>query len=139
MTPAENKILVQRYYEEVLNQRQPAVIDELFAPHFMSYPKTNLAAYKQAVLTSLTAFPDIHVTIEDQIAEDDRVATRWSAKATHHGPFGAIPPTGKTIQVTAMHFHRLAQGKIIEHWEQFDLLSALQQMGILPPLNVSPT
>ena len=139
MTPHENKALVRRYYEEVLNQHQLSTIEELFAPQFMSYPKTNLDAYTQAVVASLTAFPDLYVTIEDQIAEGDTVATRWSARGTQQGAYGAIPPTGKAIQVTAMHFHHLIAGKIVAHWEQFDLMGALQQLGVLPPLSVSPS
>jgi steroid delta-isomerase-like uncharacterized protein len=134
MTAQTNKFLVRRYYEEVLNQRQLAVIDELFSPDFISHPGGDLNGYRQAARASLTAFPDLHVTIEEQVAEGDLVATRWSARGTQQGPFGAIPPTGRSVEVRAMHFHRFVDGKIVEFWEQFDLMGALQQLGVLPPM-----
>jgi len=135
-TPEQNKRIVRRYFEEVLNQHNLAVIDELFAPDFISHPNmgdVGLDIYTQAIKRSHAAFPDLHVTIEAQIAEGDMVATRWKARGTQQGPFGNIPPTGKEVTVTAMHFHRLADGKIVEHWEQFDLMGMLQQLGALSP------
>lgn len=141
MTTEENKAIVRRYFEEVLTQRNLAIIDELFATHFLSHPAgtdshaaVDLNAYVQAIMRSHTAFPDLHVTVEAQIAEADLVATRWKAHGTHSGMFGNLPPTGKEIVVTAMHFHRLSGGKIVEHWEQFDLMGMLRQLGALPSL-----
>ncbi len=135
----ENKAIVRRYYEEVLNQRLLTSIDALFTPHFISHPagegydaSVDLQTYVQAIVRSHTAFPDLHVKIEAQIAEADLVATRWKAHGTQCGMLGNLPPTGKEITVTAMHFHRLADGKIVEHWEQFDLMGMLQQLGALP-------
>src|SRR6266498_1393685 len=139
MITEENKAIVHRYFEEVLNQRHLSSIDELFAPHFISHPTgadvhatVDLNTYVQAIARSHAAFPDLHVTIEAQIAEADLVATRWKAHGTQRGRFGNLPPTDKEVTATAMHFHRLDHGKIVEHWEQFDLLGLLTQLGALP-------
>jgi steroid delta-isomerase-like uncharacterized protein len=134
MSAETNKAIVRRYYEEVLNQRNPTIFDELFAPDFKSHSRTSefdLQAYREAAERSLHAFPDLRVTIESQIAEDDMVATRWSAIGTHQGVFGGVQPTGKTITITAMHFHRLADGRITDHWEQLDLFGLMQQLNVL--------
>ncbi len=132
----DNKALVRRYYEEVLNGRDLSVVAELFAPAFVSYTPSgrsvDLAEYVRAIGVSHAALPNLHVTIEDQFAEGDRVVTRWSATGTHRGPFAGIAPTGKAITVTAMHIHRIADGKLAEHWEQFDLYGLLRQLGALP-------
>src|SRR5215472_10450321 len=134
MTGAEtNKAIIRRYYEEVLNQRNLTIIDELFAPDFTSHPRTgdiDLQTYVEAIKRSFLAFPDLYVTIEAQVAEGDEVATRWIAHGTHQGVFGSVQPTGKPIALAAMHFHRLTDGKIVEHWEQFDIMGALQQLGV---------
>ncbi len=138
MSAETNKAIVRRYYEEVLNQHNLTIIDELFAADFKSHTRhayVDLQQYVEAVERSHQAFPDLQVTIEAQIAEGDLVATRWSAKGTHQGVFAGIQPTGKEIIVTAMHFHRLADGKITDHWEQFDFAGVVQQLGILSGIN----
>jgi steroid delta-isomerase-like uncharacterized protein len=138
MSAETNKVIVRRYYEEVLNQHNLTIIDELFASNFKSYTRSgsvDLQQYVEAVRRSHQAFPDLQVTIEAQIAEGDLVATRWSAKGTHQGPFAGIQPTGQEITISAMHFHRLADDKITDHWEQLDFAGMLQQLGILSGIN----
>ena len=136
MAEAENKAIVRRYYDEVLTGRNLEVVDKLFAPDFISHTASgkivDLATYLQAVSMSHSAFPDLHVTIEDQMAEGDKVATRWTAHGTQTGPYMGIPPTGRALTVSAIHIHRLANDRLIEHWEQIDTLGALQQLGVLP-------
>jgi steroid delta-isomerase-like uncharacterized protein len=126
MSAEENKALVRRHYAEVLSQRNLAVIEELFAPTFVSRlsdgPSVDLAQFKEAAKMSLAAFPDLHATVEDQVAEADKVVTRWIARGTHQGEFAGIPPTGKSITLTGIHIHRVADGKIVELWEETDLL-----------------
>jgi predicted ester cyclase len=78
------------------------------------------------------SFGGWNVIIEDQIAEGDKVATRWTASATHTGPLMGMPPTGKAIRVTGVNVARFAEGKIIESWSNFDMLSLLQQLGAIP-------
>ena len=138
MSAETNKAIVRRYYEEVLNQQNLSLIEELFAPDFHSHARTkdmDLPTYTQTVERSLQAFPDLQVTIEAQIGEGDLVATRWRATGTHQGLFGGIAPTGREITLTAMHFHRIVDGKISDHWEQFDFAGAIQQLGVLSQVN----
>ena len=96
----QNKTLVRRVVEEVYNQGNLAVADELAASdlvvHQTSQEIRGREGAKQYVAALRAAFPDLHMTIEDQIAEGDRVVTRWTARGTHTGEFHGIPPTGKT-------------------------------------------
>ena len=83
------------------------------------------------------AFPDIHFTIEDQVAEGDRVVTRWTARATHKGAFQGIPPTGKQINLAGIDIDRIVNGKVVECWPVADELGLLQQLGALPASEMS--
>jgi len=89
-------------------------------------------AYKQFLSMYLTASPDLHFTIEDQMAEGDKVVTRYTAGGTHLGPFMGIPPTGKQVTATGMSIIRVANGKIVEEWANGDDLGLLQQLGVNP-------
>jgi len=132
MTELDNKSLVRRYYEEVLNGRQIQVLEGLADPGFVSYLSDGtgigLEVYRQTVAGTLAVFPDLHVMIEDQVAEGDKVVTRWKARGTPQVEFAGIKPTGKPITVTAIHIHRLRNGKIVELWEAINL-HAVQQDG----------
>jgi steroid delta-isomerase-like uncharacterized protein len=136
MSTIANKTLVRRYYDDVLTQRDTTLLDTLLAPSFVSYLPNGTPIsrdqYVQAIAMSHNAFPDLQVTIHDQIAEGEKVVTRWSARGTHLGTFAGIPATGKPITVTAMHIHRVADGKLMEHWEEINLFSVMQQLGVLP-------
>jgi predicted ester cyclase len=125
--PEENKQLVRRYYEEVLNQRRLEVFDDLADPRFISHLGNggivDIGVYKQAIAASLAALPDLHVTIDDQIAEGDQVVTRWTATGTSQMEFAGIPPQGRPLTVTAIHIHRIQGGKLVEHWEAINLHS----------------
>jgi steroid delta-isomerase-like uncharacterized protein len=135
MTTTANKALVTRYYDEVLNQRNLAALDGLLAPAFASWlpdgTRLGRAEYRDAVLASHQAFPDLVVEVLDQLAEGDKVATRWRASGTHRGPFAGIPATGRPVRITAMHLHRVVDGKLTEHWEEIDLLRLMRQLGVL--------
>ena len=135
MTTTANKALVTRYYDEVLNQRNLAALDDLLAPDFASWlpdgTRLGRAEYRDAVLASHEAFPDLVVEVLDQLAEGDKVATRWRASGTHRGPFAGIPATGRPVTITAMHLHRVADGKLTDHWEEIDVLRLLRQLGVL--------
>ncbi|MDQ4077252.1 MAG: ester cyclase [Chloroflexota bacterium] len=130
MSTEENKSVVRRYFEEVNNQRKLAVIDEIIAPD-LAEPT------RGAVGRVAAAFPDYHISITDQIAEGDKVATVWTLTGTHQGewmsPMGAIAPTGKQVTYTATTTLRIADGKIAEViGTNHDHLGLLQQMGALP-------
>ena len=89
--------------------------------------------FKQLMSMLFTAFPDMHFTTEDQVAEADRVVTRYTAICTHTGDFMGIPPTGIRGQVTGIVIWRLAGGKLVEGWEVVDNLGLMQQFGVMPP------
>ena len=80
----------------------------------------------------LTAFPDLHFTVEDLIAEGDKVVARLTVRGTQQGAFMGIPPTGKHVTVTGIDINRLAGGKSVEHWLNMDTLGLLQQLGVIP-------
>jgi steroid delta-isomerase-like uncharacterized protein len=135
MTTTTNKTLVSRYYDEVLTQRNLALLDDLLAPDFASWlpdgTRLGRDQYRDAVLASHQAFPDLVVEVLDQLAEGDKVATRWRATGTHRGPFAGIPATGRPVRITAIHLHRVVDGKLTEHWEEIDLLRLMRQLGVL--------
>ncbi len=130
MSEINNKALVRRYYEEVLNQGQLQVFDDLADSSFVSYlsdgNKISLDIYKQAIAGTLAVIPDLNVTIEDQIAEDDKVVTRWKVTGTPQVEFAGIKPNGKPVTITAIHIHRVQNGKIVEHWEAINLHAVKQ-------------
>ena len=136
MSTEDNKALVQRGIEEVWNQKNLAVLDEIASRDYVSHNPAmtthGLEQYKQLVSMYFSAFPDLHFTIEDQIAEGDKVVSRFSARGTHQGAFMGIPPTGKQGFVTGIGIDRFANGKIVEGWFNSDDLGLLQQLGILP-------
>ena len=136
MSTEENKALAHRYIEEVFNQKNLATIDELNTPdvvlHNASMVIQGREAYKQFVSMYLSAFPDMHMTIEDMIAEGDTVAERVTIRATHEGDFMGIPPTGKQGTVTAIYIVRFANGQGAEVWANGDDLGLLQQLGVIP-------
>ncbi len=80
----------------------------------------------------LEAFPDSQLPVEDQIAEGDKVVTRWTCRATHTGEFQGMPPTGKYTTMTGTTIFRIANGKLVEGWTNADMLGLLQQLGAIP-------
>ena len=133
----ENKALVRRYYDEVLTGRDRGLLEQLVDPSFVSHVSggrdVGVATYAAAVGATHAAFPDLVVTICDQVAEGDKVVTRWSATGTQAGSFAGVPATGRSITVTGIHIHRVRHGRLVEHWEELNQLGALQQMGALGP------
>jgi len=131
----ENKALVRRYYDEVLTGGKREHLDELLAPGFVSHvtggPDVGAQGYAAAVAGTHAAFADLVVTVLDQVAEDDKVATRWSATGTQTGSFAGVPATGKLLTVTGIHIHRVSGGRLVEHWEELDILGALRQLGVI--------
>jgi steroid delta-isomerase-like uncharacterized protein len=132
----QNKTLVRRVIEEVYNQGNLAMADELSASdlviHLTLQEIHGREGAKQYVAALRAAFPDLHITIEDQIAEGDRVMTRWTARGTHTGEFQGILPTGKQIRMAGTDIDRIADGKTVECWILVDELSMMQQLGAIP-------
>src|SRR5688572_17801988 len=135
---ARNKLVARRAVDEVWNRGNLAAADELVAGDYVGHssPSTDEthgpAGYKQFYAALRAAFPDIRFTVEDQVAEGDRVVTRWTAHATHTGEFRGIPPTGKRGSVTGITIDRVAGGKLVECWTNADDLGLLQQLGVVP-------
>ena len=138
MSTEDNKVLHRRFLEEVMNQRNLALVDELCVPdmvlHNASTTIQGREPYKQYLSMILAGGSDLHVTIEDQIAEGDKVVTRYTTRGTHQEPFMGIPPTGKHITVTGIAITRFANGKAVEEWANADWLGLLQQLGVIPAL-----
>jgi predicted ester cyclase len=130
-----NKNIIRRVLEEGGNRHDIAVIRELYPNVVYHAPlvgELRGEAYRRFVASVLDAFPDAHWTIEDQIAEDDRVMTRWSFVGTHKERFMDIAPTGKKVRISGMCIDRIVEGKIVEEWEEFDGLGMMRQLGAVP-------
>jgi steroid delta-isomerase-like uncharacterized protein len=99
--------------------------------HVSGGPDRDAEGYAAAVAATHAAFADLVVTVLDQIAEADKVATRWSATGRQTGSFAGVPATGRVLTVTGIHIHRVSSGRLTEHWEELDTLGALRQLGAL--------
>jgi steroid delta-isomerase-like uncharacterized protein len=139
MLAETNKAVARRFLEEVWNKGKLAVLNEIIAKdHVNSGPgtlpglPTGPEGSKQLVTVYRNAFPDVHFTIDEQIAEGDKVVTRWSAHGTHQGELLGIPATGKSSTVTGINVDRVVNGKIAESWGIFDQFGMMQQLGVIP-------
>lgn len=140
MSGEDNKATFRRFMEEGWDQGKLAVFDELVTPnwsfHDPAFPTVRtLADFQQWVSEVHNAFPNLHFTVEDVIAEGDQLASRWTLRGTNTGDIVKpmhIPATGKQIAVTGITFCRFAGGKISEIWNQTDNLGWLQQLGVIP-------
>lgn len=137
---AANKALARRLLEEAFNAGNIDIVDELLAVGFINHdaaapePTVGPDAAKASIAGYREAFPDLRITIEDQIADGDRVVTRWSAKGTHQGELMGMPATGKQSTVTGITIDRIVDGRIAESWTNWDTLGMLQQLGVVPAL-----
>jgi steroid delta-isomerase-like uncharacterized protein len=137
MSLEDNKAIVRRWFAET-DKGNDAIIVELCAPDYIDHsppvpdvpPGSAGVHCANAVLRA--AFPDTRHTIEDQIAEGDMVVTRLRARATFRSEFLGIPPTGQPVEIGGITIHRLADGKLVEHWGNIDALSFMQQLGAIP-------
>ncbi len=138
MSTEENRAIFRRYVEEAWGKGNMEVADEVFADRYVSHQpdgseeargpedvKLFLRQYREA-------FPDLRITIGDQIAEGDRVVTRWSSRGTHRGEFRGITPTGNEVRLTGIGIFRFSDGKVVESWDNFDQLGMMQQLGVIP-------
>ena len=126
MSAEENKALVRREQEELWNHTGDLdAAEELFAPEQAEAAKQEAADFRQG-------FPDVVSTIEDIIAEGDKVVAHWRARATHQGEYMGIPPTGKEVEFTGISLYRIEAGKIAESWTAEDELGLMRQIGAVP-------
>lgn len=134
----ENKAIVRRFYEEFANQGILSVAEELVAPDFVDHNPPGpdfapgLEGLKQVFTMFRSAFPDMILTVEDQIAEGDKVVTRLTSRGTHKGELMGVPPTGKTITIGLIDIFRVEGGQLAEHWGESDTMGMMQQLGVVP-------
>jgi steroid delta-isomerase-like uncharacterized protein len=133
----ENRAVVRRFVDEVVNQGKIEALDEVVHADFVDHsPDPGQApgreGLRQALIVLRRAFPDFHSTHEQIIAEGDMIAYREISRATHAGEFHGIPATGRRVEVEEMHMVRMAAGKIAEHWALYDTLGMMRQLGVLP-------
>ena len=137
MTAETNKAVMRRFVE-FINTGSEKLADELISPNAIFHvpgraePMRGPAGYLAIIGMMRGGFPDIQWTLEEMIAENDKVAARFTMRGTHRGIFLGVPPTGKTIAVQAMNFYRLAAAQFVEERGQPDLLGLLQQIGAVP-------
>ena len=138
MSTEQNKALVRQMVEEVFNRGNVSRADEFLAPDFVEREELppgippGREAVKQFSTIFRSAFPDLKVTIDDIIAEGDKVVIRQTWSGTHKGEFMGIPPTGKRVSFGVIDTVRIAGGKVVEHWGQMDSMGMMQQLGVVP-------
>ena len=139
MSAEENKRISRRVVEEGFSQGNVDVFDELVAESFVNHDTSappdlppGREGLKELARFYKSAFPDAEVVVEDQIAEGDRVVTRYSARGTHQGDFAGIPATGRQVTVSGIGIDRIEGGKIVESWNEVNQLGMLQQLGAIP-------
>jgi len=131
-----NKALLRRWIEGV-NKGNLALFDEVYGDCVYNSPATGelkREALRQFMASLLAAFPDGRWTVEDQVAEGDKVVTRWSFTGTHQGELVGLAPTGKQVTTSGMVIDRIVEGKVVEEWEEWDTLGMTRQMSATPPL-----
>ena len=138
MSIEENKALIRRFYEEFNKKNLVALVD-FIDPHAVDHSAppgqpAGSEGFRQFADMILTAFPDLHFTIEDMIAEGEKVVARVTFQGTHQGMFMGIPPTGKHVTSTGIEINRIVGSKVVEHWNSYDDLGVLQQLNAVPSM-----
>ena len=132
----ENKAVARRFYETFEKGDLP-IVDEVLASNFVEHnpfpdQPPGPEGMKQVLGMMRATFPDMAVSTQDMIAEGDKVVSRWTGTGTHQGEFMGIPATGNKVTVSGIGIDRVVDGKIVEHWEQFDAMGMMQQLGAIP-------
>lgn len=133
----QNKAAVRHWIEKGFNQQNLDEFDLYFSPELVNHglPPSlppGLEGTKLFASVFFGAYPNLQVSIEDMVAEGDKVVTRWSAQGTHQGELMGVPPTGKDVLITGIAMDRFKGGKSIEHWEIVDQAGMMQQLGVMP-------
>ncbi len=138
MSSEENKALVRRLVE-VDNQGNLDALDDLVAGNFVDHSPyaqagtAGIEGVKQFTRMIRSAFPDSTWTIDDLVAEGDKVVMRWSSRGTHQGEAFGVPATGRPVAVTGIEIYGVSGGKLAERWSEVDMLGLMQQLGVVPP------
>lgn len=138
MSVEENKALLRRGWEEILNKGNINALDQFYAENFVDHNAfpgipSGIEGMRQTYNIIFSAFTNIHVTIDDMVAEEDKIVVRVTANGIHTGEFMGTPATGKRISMMEIRIYRIAGGKIVEHWGLMDTASLMQQLGSAPP------
>ena len=135
----ENKVLTRRSWVivalgdlDTLEDALAEVYAEDIVLHEPDEDVRGVEGLKQFVCMIRSAIPDLRITLEDDIAEGDKVVSRWRAQGTHQGELMGIAPTGNQVTITGITIHRIEEGKIVEEWENWDALGLMQQIGAIP-------
>jgi steroid delta-isomerase-like uncharacterized protein len=137
MSAEQNKAAIRRYFEEVWNKGNMNAVDEVVDTNLVDHSAPpglppGSEGHKVFVGVFRTAFPDLTITVEDLLADGDKVIARFTSRGTHQGDFMGIPATGKQITVTGISIDRFEGDKYVESWVQFDQLTMMQQLGVIP-------
>jgi steroid delta-isomerase-like uncharacterized protein len=137
---AENKAIIRRLYEEIWNKRKLELVSEIVSPsHALQAPNVSGSAvgpeaYKRQLMLFFAGYPDLHFSVEDTIAEEDKVVACWTFSGTHEGEYLGIPATNKKVSVEGITIHHIANGKIMDSYSNWDALGMMQQLGVVPAL-----
>jgi predicted ester cyclase len=137
MSAEKNKALVRRFVDEVQSAGDIDAVDELCSPEFVNHSAPpgvppNCEGLKQLTAMFRRAFPDSYFTVEDMIAEGDKVVTRKTFHGTHEGEFMSILPSGRSVSMGLIDIVRVSEGRVVEHWSMGDNLGLMQQLGVIP-------
>jgi len=138
MATEQNKALVRQMVEEGMNRGNLSLVDEYLAPDFIEHEQlppeipSGREGVKHFFAIMRSAFPDFKATIDDMVAEGDKVVFRQTWSGTHQGEFMGVPPTGKSVSFGVIDIVRIEGGKCVEHWGQMDSASLMQQLGAVP-------
>ena len=140
---ASNRAVVQRLFSDGLNNRDVSVLSDLFLRdcifHMPLVGELRGEAVSRFYASLFVAFPDAERTVDDQVEDGNQtVVTRWTATGTHEGEFMGIAPTRKRVTITGISIHRIAGGRIVEEWQEWDSLGLMQQLGAVPTLKFEP-
>jgi predicted ester cyclase len=133
----DNKALVRRFVDEVQSKGNADLIDEICSAEFVNHSAppgipTDCEGIKIVTAMFRGAFPDSYFTVEDMVAEGDKVATRKTFHGTHESEFMGIPPSGRTVTMGLIDIVRISEGRVVEHWSMGDNLGMMRQLGVVP-------
>jgi predicted ester cyclase len=132
-----NKEVIRTFRHRLWVERDLGVLDEVFAPNAVvrwgDSDSDAVTAVRSDVESYFAAFTDVRTTIDELVAEDDKVVVRWTTTGLHTGPYGKVPPTGREITMTGVDGYRLEGGRIVEAWSMWDALDTFQQLGLVAP------
>ena len=137
MSAEQLKVAAQNFIEKGLNQKDMSAFEAYFSPDLTDHAlppglPSGLEGRKMFGAALLAAFPDLHVHVEDLVTDGEKIVTRYSVHGTHKGELMGIPPTGKAVSIGGIAIDRFENGQSIEHWEFYDQMGMMQQLGVIP-------